>query len=149
MQDMSKIIQSADALEKPAKIGTQAYLSTDYAAAERDRLFRKVWLQAGRLEDMPNVGDFITFDIMDDSIIIVREKDNTLRAFHNVCVHRGRRLVDTPSGKRNAVGNRKNFICGFHGWTYDLAGQCTYIARFWLIAGAAGCGSTWILMQKA
>ncbi|MGQ3177375.1 MAG: aromatic ring-hydroxylating oxygenase subunit alpha, partial [Blastomonas fulva] len=46
---------------------------------------------------------------------------------HNVCVHRGRKLVDTPPGQRNARGNRRSFICGFHGWSYGLDGNCTYI----------------------
>ncbi len=120
-------VTDAAALAKPVTIGTQAYISAEYARAERDRLWRKSWLQAGRLEDIPEDGDFITFDIHDDSIIIVRENVDMLRAFHNVCVHRGRKLVDTPKEQRNAQGNRKNFICGFHGWTYNLTGKCTYI----------------------
>ncbi len=127
MTEMPKTGTSSEALEKPVTIGTDAYLCPNYARAERDQLFRKTWLQAGRLEDLPSIGDFITFDIMDDSIIIVRESNDTLNAFHNVCVHRGRKLVDTPAGKRNARGNKKNFICGFHGWTYSLAGKCTYV----------------------
>jgi phenylpropionate dioxygenase-like ring-hydroxylating dioxygenase large terminal subunit len=114
-------------LEKPVTIPTEAYLSADYARAERDRLWRKCWLQAGRLEDISNAGDFISFDIHDDSILIVRESADTVRAFHNVCVHRGRRLVDTPAGKRNARGNARNFTCGFHGWTYGLNGRCKHI----------------------
>jgi nitrite reductase/ring-hydroxylating ferredoxin subunit len=121
------IVTEAADLEKPVIIGTEAYLSPDYARAERDRLWRKSWLQAGRLEDLPNEGDFISFDIHDDSILIVREDADTIRAFHNVCVHRGRRLVDTPAGKRNARGNARNFTCGFHGWTYGLNGQCKHI----------------------
>ena len=127
MNDAGKIVASADQLEMPVTIGTDAYLSADYAKAERDRLWRKSWLQAGRLEDIQGEGDFITFDIHDDSIIIVRETANSIRAFHNVCVHRGRRLVDTPAGQRNARGSAKNFTCGFHGWTYGLNGQCKHI----------------------
>ena len=49
-------------------------------------------------------------------------------AHHNVCMHRGRRLVDTPDGAKNACGRaRKSFVCGFHGWTYGLDGACTHI----------------------
>jgi phenylpropionate dioxygenase-like ring-hydroxylating dioxygenase large terminal subunit len=129
MNDMPKTITSADQLEAPVTIPTEAYLSREYALAERDRLWRKAWLQAGRLEDIPNEGDFITFDIHDDSIIIVRESDDSVRAFHNVCVHRGRKLVDTQAGARNARGNRKNFTCGFHGWTYGLDGKCKHIPQ--------------------
>ncbi len=127
MAEMSTIVESADDLTQSVTIGPEAYISKDYLAAERDRLWRKVWIQAGRLEDIPEAGDFITFDILDDSILIVRDSADSVRAFHNVCVHRGRRLVDTPKGKRNARGNKANFVCGFHGWTYDRKGKCTYI----------------------
>jgi phenylpropionate dioxygenase-like ring-hydroxylating dioxygenase large terminal subunit len=111
----------------PVTISPEAYISEDYARAERDKLWHKVWLQAGRIEDVPEVGDFITYDIGDDSIIIVRTSESALRAHHNVCMHRGRRLVDAPAGARNARGKKSNFICGFHGWTYNLEGKCTFI----------------------
>jgi phenylpropionate dioxygenase-like ring-hydroxylating dioxygenase large terminal subunit len=127
MNEMPRTVTAAEELEAPVTIGTEAYLSRDYALAERDRLWRKVWLQAGRLEDIPDAGDFTTFDIHDDSIIIVRENADTIRAFHNVCVHRGRKLIDTPAGARNARGNKRNFVCGFHGWTYGLDGKCSFI----------------------
>ncbi len=62
------------------------------------------------------------------SIIVVRKDDGTLKAFHNVCPHRGRQLIDTPDGVHSVRGNmRKNFVCGFHGWTYDLDGANTFI----------------------
>ncbi|WP_439485451.1 aromatic ring-hydroxylating oxygenase subunit alpha [Blastomonas fulva] len=127
MNDATRTVASVEQLEAPVIIGTEAYLSPDYARAERDRLWRKAWLQAGRIEDIAETGDFVTFDIHDDSIIIVREDAQTIRAFHNVCVHRGRKLVDTPPGQRNARGNRRSFICGFHGWSYGLDGNCRYI----------------------
>ncbi len=128
MGDMSKVVNSAEDLTVPVVVPAEAYVSADYARAERDRLWRKVWLQAGRVEDIPNPGDFITYDITDDSVIILRGEDGSIRAFHNVCPHRGRRLVDTPAGQRNARGNKKkNFVCGYHAWTFDLAGQCTYV----------------------
>lgn len=105
----------------------EAYISEEYARAERDRLWRKVWLQAGRLEDIPEVGNYITYDILDDSVLIVRTAPDTVKAYHNVCTHRGRRLVDTPPGARNARGKRARFVCGFHGWSFDHAGMCVSI----------------------
>jgi phenylpropionate dioxygenase-like ring-hydroxylating dioxygenase large terminal subunit len=115
-------------LTEPVTIGVEAYISEDYARAERDKLWRKVWQQVGRLEDLPEVGSYLTYDILDDSIVIVRTGANTLKAHHNVCMHRGRRLVDVPAGAKNAYGrSRKSFVCGFHGWTYDLDGACTHI----------------------
>ena len=116
MDEKRRPVQSADQLARPATIPVEAYVSRDYAAAEQARLWRKAWLQAGRIEDIPQPGDFITFEIGDDSVIVLREDAQTVRAFHNVCVHRGRRLVDVPAGQRNARGNRRSFICGFHGW---------------------------------
>ena len=50
---------------RPRYIGPEAYVSPEYARAEQDRLWRKVWLQAGRLEDIPDVGNYITYDILD------------------------------------------------------------------------------------
>lgn len=107
-------------------IGVEAYTSEDYARAERDRLWRKVWLQAGRVEDLPEVGDYMTFDILDDAILIVRASPEKLRAFGNVCSHRGRRLVDTPAGTYHTRGKQRKFVCGFHAWTYDLEGRCSH-----------------------
>ncbi len=127
MNEMSKIVSAADGLEVPLTIGPEAYVSRAYAEAERDRLWRKSWLQAGRIEDVPNAGDFITFDILDDSVIVMRSDAETLRAFHNVCPHRGRRLIDTPPGQRNARGTKANIVCGFHGWTFNREGACTYV----------------------
>jgi phenylpropionate dioxygenase-like ring-hydroxylating dioxygenase large terminal subunit len=109
--------------------GPEAYVSEEYARAERDRLWRKVWLQAGRLEDIPDVGNYITYDILDDSILIVRTAPDTIKAFYNVCSHRGRRLVDTPKGAHNARGKQMNFVCGFHAWTFDLEGRCKHILQ--------------------
>jgi phenylpropionate dioxygenase-like ring-hydroxylating dioxygenase large terminal subunit len=113
--------------EPSVRIGAEAYVSPDYARAERDRLWRKVWLQAGRVEELPETGSYITYDIMDDSVIILRTAPDRIGAYHNFCLHRGRRLVDTPPGCRNASGKVREFRCGFHGWRYGLDGANTYV----------------------
>ncbi|WP_283611757.1 aromatic ring-hydroxylating oxygenase subunit alpha, partial [Mycolicibacterium poriferae] len=120
--------QIAEDLSEATTISVDAYISEDYARAERDKLWRKVWQQVGRVEEIPEVGSYLTYDILDDSIIVVRTGPNEFAAHHNVCMHRGRKLVDTPDGAKNAVGRaRKSFVCGFHGWTYGLDGSCTHI----------------------
>ena len=120
--------QIAEDLSDPMTISTDAYISEDYARAERDRLWRKVWQQVGRVEEIPEIGGYLTYDILDDSIIVVRTGPNEFAAHHNVCMHRGRRLIDTPDGAKNACARtRKSFVCGFHGWTYGLDGACTHI----------------------
>src|SRR3982074_642246 len=88
----------------PVTIGVEAYTSEEYARAERDKLWRKVWQQVGRVEEIPEVGSYLTYDILDDSIIVVRTGANEFTAHHNVCMHRGRRLVDTPDGAKNSCG---------------------------------------------
>ena len=113
--------------ERAVTYGTEAFLSADYAVAEKELLWPKVWQMAGRLEDIPEVGDFFTYDICDESIIVVRTAPDTVKAFHNVCAHRGRQLVDSPATSNGLRGTARNFICAFHGWTYNLEGENTYI----------------------
>ncbi|MCK9932630.1 aromatic ring-hydroxylating dioxygenase subunit alpha [Frankia sp. Mgl5] len=116
-------------LSEPLEIGVEAYISPEYARAERDKLWRKVWQQVGRVEEIPRVGDFLTYEILDDSLVVVRSAPDRIRAYHNVCSHRGRRLVDTPEGARDARGQLRQFVCGFHGWRYNLDGENTFAAE--------------------
>ena len=114
-------------LAEPLTYSVEPFLSRDYAEQEKERLWPKVWNMAARLEDIPEVGDFITYNIADDSIVIIRIAEDELRAYHNVCPHRGRQLVNTPDDVNCVKGRKKNFVCGFHGWTYNLEGENTYI----------------------
>ena len=144
---MSPREDQAEELAAPVTIGVAAYLSEDYARAERDRLWRKVWQQVGRVEEIHEVGSYLTYDILDDSIIVVRTAPDRIKAHHNVCMHRGRRLVDTPAGARNACGRaRKSFVCSFHGWTYGLDGQCIHVPEQPDWQGALTPGNTHLSM---
>jgi phenylpropionate dioxygenase-like ring-hydroxylating dioxygenase large terminal subunit len=133
MSESAELVESAEATNdgtpESVVIPVEAYISEEYVRAERDKLWRKVWLQAGRLEDIPEVGNYITYDILDDSVLLVRTARDTVKAYHNVCTHRGRRLVDTPRGARNARGKQMNFVCGFHAWTFNLEGRCSHILQ--------------------
>lgn len=107
---------------------TEAFLSRDYLEAEKKLLWPKVWQMVERETDLPNPGDWMTYNVAEESVIVLRKDGGTLKAFHNVCPHRGRQLVSVPDGAHDVRGNnRKNFICGFHGWTFDLDGNNTYI----------------------
>ncbi|WP_268740987.1 aromatic ring-hydroxylating dioxygenase subunit alpha [Novosphingobium album (ex Hu et al. 2023)] len=111
---------------------TDAFLSKDYLEVEKKLLWPRVWQMVERVEDLPNPGDWMTYNVADESVIVLRKDDGSFKAFHNVCPHRGRQLVSTPDhlpGKVHDVrgNNRKNFICGFHGWTFDTDGNNTYI----------------------
>ncbi|SHM65748.1 aromatic ring-hydroxylating oxygenase subunit alpha [Cryptosporangium aurantiacum] len=116
-------------LSQPLTIGVEAYISPEYARAEADKLWAKVWQQVGRVEELPKVGSYLTYDIQDDSIIVVRSGPESFRAYYNVCAHRGRRLLDTPEGKHDARGRGRGFTCGYHGWKYNLEGENTFIPQ--------------------
>ena len=105
---------------QPEQFGNEAYVSPEYAAAERERLWPKVWQHACRLEDIPEVGDYVTYDIADDTILVVRSDPETISAFYNVCVHRGKRLAQ-------GCGRVQEFMCTYHAWKYNLKGECTRV----------------------
>src|SRR5690606_18521448 len=72
---------------------------------------------AGTVADIPEPGDYFTVPLASASIVVVRDDDMSIRAFHNVCRHRGARLCD---GHKGSVGN---IVCPYHQWTYDLTGK--------------------------
>jgi len=94
----------------------EAYFAKDFAELEAERLWPFVWQVACRLEEIPNVGDYVTYEIVDDSIIIVRAAEDRIQAYHNVCPHRARRLL-------SGCGNTRQIACAFHGWRYGLDGR--------------------------
>jgi nitrite reductase/ring-hydroxylating ferredoxin subunit len=118
---------SEEDLDDPLTYPVDAFISKDYAEAEKELLWPKVWQMAGRVEEIPEVGNYITYEVGDDSIIITRSAPDTIKAYHNVCPHRGRRLIDTPCGQNNACGTKKRIVCGFHGWTFDLDGNNVHV----------------------
>jgi phenylpropionate dioxygenase-like ring-hydroxylating dioxygenase large terminal subunit len=96
------------------------YVSEEYFEQEREKVFRHTWLNVGRSEEIPQPGDYIVRNIavLNTSVIIVRGKDGQVRAFHNVCRHRGTKLV------WNDKGSSTKFACNYHGWTYATDGAC-------------------------
>jgi len=84
---------------------------------ERDNVFLNHWQVAGHVNDIPAPGDWLAFDILGERAVVMRGQDGEVRAFHNLCRHRGARVVDGEQGHcRGAV------ICPFHGWVYNLDG---------------------------
>ncbi|MBG6120046.1 MULTISPECIES: aromatic ring-hydroxylating oxygenase subunit alpha [unclassified Sphingobium] len=92
------------------------YVSPQFAALEKARLWPRAWLMAGRVEEVENSGQFLTFDISDESITVVRTSKGELKAFYNVCPHRGRRLT-------SGCGKMGRFFCKYHGWNWTLEGK--------------------------
>jgi phenylpropionate dioxygenase-like ring-hydroxylating dioxygenase large terminal subunit len=127
--NIEEAVSTPEPLSKPLTIGVEAYISPEYARAERDKLWAKVWQQVGRVEEIPEVGDYLTYEILDDSFIVIRTDPDTIQAYYNVCSHRGRPLVDTPKGAHDGRGNGRAFVCAFHGWTYNLEGECVHVSQ--------------------
>ena len=94
------------------------YASPDVYQREVERLFMRDWLYVARVEELANPGDYLTFRIAGEPIVIARDQGGALHAYYNMCVHRG---VEVAQG----CGNAKAFKCPYHGWVYDLAGRLT------------------------
>ena len=108
----------------------EAYLSAEAYRLEVDRIFRREWLCVGREETIAGPGDFLHVEPVSSSVLIVRQRDGGVRAFANVCRHRGSLLVmeappPTPDRERPAASGRfrGSIVCPYHGWTYGLDGE--------------------------
>ena len=104
----------AEAVSLPAKY----YIDPSFYRAELERFFFRMWVYVGRQEDIPSIGDFFVRDIAGESVIVVRQEQGRLRAYYNVCRHRGTRLTEVPSGRFAAT-----IQCPYHAWTYNLDGR--------------------------
>jgi nitrite reductase/ring-hydroxylating ferredoxin subunit len=98
-----------------ANIPADRYYSQEYHDLEARHMWNRVWLMACREEHIPNPGDCFLFDNVGKSLIVTRTASGKIKAYHNACPHRGRKLV-------TANGNRKNFWCAYHGMTWELEG---------------------------
>ena len=113
---MDAIARNAAPSLREDYVAAEDYISPEFAKLEKDRLWTRAWLMAGREEELPEVGSYITFEIADQSVTILRAPDQSLKAFHNVCPHRGRKLTA-------GCGRMGKFFCKYHGWKWDLDGN--------------------------
>jgi phenylpropionate dioxygenase-like ring-hydroxylating dioxygenase large terminal subunit len=108
------------------------YVSRDYFAREIDRIYRRDWLCVGRDEELPAPGDYKVkrLDFARTSVILIRGKDRKVRGFHNVCRHRGNKVV-TETGGEETFGSKKAAVltCRFHGWVYNASGELVDVPR--------------------
>ena len=104
-------------------IGGDRYYSPEFFQQEWECLWPRVWQVAGRVDQVPNPGDYVTYEIGRDSILCAHGDDGRIRAFFNVCQHRGNRLVHSELGSL-ATGE---FQCAYHGWRFDTAGLLTWV----------------------
>jgi len=103
---------------RPDYVPVSDYISRDFLRLENERVWPKVWLMACRVEEVEKPGSYFVFDVVRESILIVRQPQGHLKAFYNVCQHRGRRLKDDACGQ---IG--KSIYCRFHGWSWNVDGS--------------------------
>ena len=103
----------------------------DYWQQEIDTIFKKEWLCVGRVERLGRGGSYFTreFPWAKRSIVVVKDRDGTVRAFYNVCRHRGNKLVWDDFPNEETSGVCRQFSCKYHGWRYDLDGSLAFIQQ--------------------
>lgn len=107
-----------------SRVSTDRYRSREYAERERDAIWLKTWQVAGRVDDLPKVGDWMEYKVYDQSFLIVRGKDEELRGFVNACRHRGNAICQGRTGNV-----KRGFLCQYHLWSYDLDGRLKGLLR--------------------
>jgi choline monooxygenase len=104
-------------LERARTIPSVWYFDPEIYAAERRAVFADTWQAVGRIDQVAEPGSFFSVDLAGEPIVVVRDEAGVLRAFYNVCRHRGARVA------AEAAGRATRLRCRYHGWTYDLAGK--------------------------
>jgi len=107
----------SNSIEKAHGLPNECYLEGEYTAIERKKLFEDRWVAVGVASSLPNPGDAKPFDLLGIPLIILRDKDNKIRVFHNVCSHRGYKLLHKACTLKNVLR------CPYHSWSYDLKGD--------------------------
>src|SRR3954464_4652525 len=101
---------------RPA-LGPNLYLEPEIVGLEHRAIFERTWQLAGHVSDLAEPGTYLTIDVGDQPVLVLRDRDGEIRAFRNVCRHRGSRLL-SGSGECG-----KAIRCLYHGWTYRLDGE--------------------------
>jgi phenylpropionate dioxygenase-like ring-hydroxylating dioxygenase large terminal subunit len=109
----------------------EPYISPEWYQKEKDTIFKKCWLYVGRVEELPKKGDYKVRRLAaaDTSVIIVRGKDDKIRAFHNACSHRGNTVVAEMGEETYGSSKAAVMTCRFHGWVYNAQGQLVNVPQ--------------------
>ena len=117
--DPIKIEVVKNPIEKAHGLPNECYLNNDYLEFEKEKIFKNNWTMIGVASSVPNPGDAKPFNLLGIPILIVRNKENEVKVFHNVCSHRGFKLVDQECKLKNVIR------CPYHSWSYDFNGKLT------------------------
>jgi nitrite reductase/ring-hydroxylating ferredoxin subunit len=109
-------------MDESGLVAKEAYFKPEYVALEKQRLWPRAWQMACRAEEIPEVGDYLTYEIADESIVLVRAEPDRINAFFNVCRHRGRRIA-------KGCGTAQRLRCPFHGWQWELDGKNAFVTQ--------------------
>ncbi len=109
-------------VQDPLFVPRERYYDREFFELEKERLWRHTWQMACRLEEIPEVGDFTEYVILDQSIIVVREREDRIRAFYNACRHRATELL---KGSGSLLGGQ--IVCPFHGWRWNSDGSSSFV----------------------
>ena len=102
-------------------IPKERYTSKEFMELEWERMWTKVWNMAGRESDIPSVGDYFTTELGPESLLIVREAEDKVRAFYNVCPHRGNQI------RNPGMGHAESFQCAYHFFEFNLDGSKKFV----------------------
>ena len=117
--DPNKIEVVKNPIEKAHGLPNECYLNNDYLEFEKEKIFKNNWTMIGVASSVLNPGDAKPFNLLGIPILIVRNKENEVKVFHNVCSHRGFKLVDQECKLKNVIR------CPYHSWSYDFNGKLT------------------------
>jgi phenylpropionate dioxygenase-like ring-hydroxylating dioxygenase large terminal subunit len=114
-----------------APVSYEDSISPEHFELERKAIFGTTWLNVGRVEQIPKAGSYFTKElaVARASVIIVRGGDGEVRGFHNVCRHRGNKLVWSDYPNEEVSGTCRQFTCKYHGWRYALDGALTFVQQ--------------------
>ncbi len=110
------------AITDPSFVPRERYFSRDFFELEKEYLWPHSWLMAARAEEIPNPGDFVEFEVAGNSILIVRQRDGSVKALHNACRHRATELA---KGCGRFPGGQ--IVCPFHGWRWNIDGSNAFV----------------------
>ena len=114
-----------------APVNYEDSISPEFYELEREAIFKKTWLNVGRTEDLPRTGSYFTRELQcaGTSLILVKDKGGEVRGFHNICRHRGNKLVWNDFPQEETSGTCRQFTCKYHAWRYDLSGELTFVQQ--------------------
>ena len=107
-----------------ADVSAERYYAYEWHRREVEQVWKKTWQMACRVEEVPDVGDYVTYDIVDDSVVVVRTSADEITAYVNSCLHRGTTLCE-------GAGTKSEFRCPYHGWIFRLDGSLKSIPGAW------------------